>query len=65
MVEVDLESKLNEAEVRAWQSLAQYKFIMFGYWAAIHSHFNKLGGMSRPNPFAQLVAIAKERVKVK
>ena len=63
MTEVDIEAKLNEAEVRAWQSLARYKFLMFGYWAAVYVHFNKLRGMRRPNPFAQLVAIAQERVK--
>jgi len=64
-LEIDLEAKLNEAEVKAWQSLARYKFIMFGYWAAIHVHFNRLGNMNRPNPFAQLVAIAQERVKIR
>ena len=61
-MEVDIEAKLDEAEVRAWQSLARYKFVMFGYWAAVHVHYNKLGGTHRPNPFAQLVVIARERV---
>ncbi len=35
-----LEEALNEAEAKAWAALANYKFMMFGYWAAIWVHLN-------------------------
>jgi len=56
-----LETDLNEAEQKAWDSLARYKFQMFGYWAAIWVHQNRIGGFKRPNPFKQLVAAARLR----
>lgn len=57
----ELEPKLQEAETKAWDSLARYKFLMFGYWAAIWVHLNRAGKFSRPNPFLQLVRAARER----
>jgi len=40
---------------------------MFGYWAAIWVHLNKIGDFNRPNPFHCLVDLAQsivaERVK--
>jgi len=57
---------LREAERRAWDSLSRYKFQMFGYWAAIWVHLNRLGKFGQRNPFARLVAdarIAVERLK--
>jgi len=64
---VDLEMELCEAEAKAWRSLASYKFMMFGYWAAIWVHLNKIGDFNRPNPFHCLVDLAQsivaERVK--
>lgn len=56
-----LEAELEEAEHKAWDSLARYKFQMFGYWAAIWVHLNRVGGFKRPNPFAQLVRDARGR----
>ena len=53
-----LEEALNEAEAKAWAALANYKFMMFGYWAAIWVHLNKLGEFKRPNPFHPLVELA-------
>jgi hypothetical protein len=29
----NIEAEIKEAEEKAWQSLAHYKFQMFGYWA--------------------------------
>jgi len=57
---VDLNLQLNEAEDKAWKALSQYKFMMFGYWAAIWVHLNKLIGQSRRNPFGPLVTLAQE-----
>ncbi len=56
-----LSAELDEAEKKAWDSLARYKFQMFGYWAAIWVHVNRLGGFKRPNPFSGLVAAARAR----
>lgn len=54
-----LVAELDEAERKAIDSLARYKFQMFGYWAAIWVHLNRLSGQNRPNPFRQLVTVAK------
>lgn len=56
-----LARELALAEQRAWVSLARYKFQMFGYWAAIWVHLNRVGGFGQPNPFSALVAKARER----
>jgi len=58
VVILDLEFELNEAEAKAWRSLARYKFMMFGYWAAIWVHLNRIGNFNRPNPFHTLVDLA-------
>lgn len=58
---VDIEKLLDEAEKKAWDSLARYKFQMFGYWASIWVHLNRAGGFNRPNPFAEVVSVARKR----
>lgn len=58
---VNLEIGLSEAEAKAWDALARYKFVMFGYWAAIWVHLNHVGRFKRPNPFRGLVALARSR----
>jgi len=58
---MNLEQELVQAEKKAWESLARYKFMMFGYWAAIWVHLNKIGNFRRPNPFKGLVGVAKAR----
>jgi hypothetical protein len=55
----DLISGLAEAERKAWDALARYKFQMFGYWAAIWVHLNRIGGFKRPNPFKPVVMQAR------
>ena len=62
---LDLEIEMREAEVKAWRSLAGYKFVMFGYWAAIWVHLNRIGGFDKPNPFKPLVMIGVMRSRVK
>lgn len=56
--------KIKEAKVEAFEtaidSLARYKFIMFGYWAAIWVHLNQLDSNKERNPFRELVEKARE-----
>lgn len=56
-----LRAELDEAERKAWESLARYKFQMYGYWAAIWVHLNRISGENRPNPWKNLVHIARQR----
>ncbi len=56
-----LKQKLDLAEVRAWDALGGYKFMMFGYWAAIWVHLNRIGGFSKANPWRELVYLARAR----
>jgi len=51
---------LKEAEEKAIDSLSRYKFAMFGYWAGIWVHLNKIEGNNRPNPFKGFVHKARE-----
>ncbi len=59
----DIKKQLDEAEQKAWESLSKYKFMMFGYWAAIWVHLNKILVGHRENPFRELVKMAKNRSK--
>lgn len=49
----------DHAEKKAWLSLSKYKFMMFGYWAAIWVHYNKECTLKNNNPFSHLVKFAK------
>jgi len=55
-----LECELAVAERKAWDSLRRYKFQMFGYWAAIWVHLNRIGRFKKPNPWRSLVRSARE-----
>jgi hypothetical protein len=52
-------AELDEAEIKAWESLARYKFAMFGYWAGIWVHLNRISNSKRPNPWRGLVHTAR------
>jgi hypothetical protein len=56
----DLLRELRDAEASAWDALSRYKFQMFGYWAAIWVHLNRLGQFKQPNPFADAVNLARK-----
>jgi len=56
---MNLQVELQQAETKAWDSLSRYKFQMFGYWAAIWVHLNRIGEFHHPNPFKTLVMDAK------
>jgi len=60
-IEDKLKAELTEAETKAWNALARYKFQMFGYWAAIWVHLNRIGGFKLPNPFKEAVVLARNR----
>jgi hypothetical protein len=55
-----LRLELAHAESEAWAALGRYKFQMFGYWAAIWVHLNRIGGFKQPNPFRRVVKLARE-----
>lgn len=52
---------MDEAEAKAWDSLRRYKFMQFGYWAAIWVHLNRLSGLKRGNPWKRIVLAARDR----
>lgn len=56
-------AEMDEAERKAWESLARYKFMMFGYWAALWVHFNRVGKFRSPNPFVEVVKLARGRIR--
>jgi len=55
--------ELDEAERKAWDALSRYKFQMFGYWAAVWVHLNRISGAKRPNPWHALVKIARRQTE--
>ncbi len=55
--------ELDLAEQRAIESLARYKFQMFGYWAGVWVHLNRLSGGRRANPFRRFVTEARNMVQ--
>ena len=54
-----LDQEIQEAAAKAIDSLARYKFAMFGYWAGIWVHLNRIEGTKRPSPFKALVQAAR------
>ncbi len=55
-----LAAELDLAEAKAWDALRRYKFQMFGYWAAVWVHLNRISGAKRPNPWSDLVHFARK-----
>lgn len=56
-----IDAEIAEAESKAFDSLRRYKFLMFGYWAGVWVHLNRVSGLKKPNPFRELVKLARER----
>lgn len=56
-----IDREMAEAEEKAWKALAHYKFWMFGYWCGIWVHLRRLSGRRDPNPWRELVEMARER----
>lgn len=59
-----LREELAEAERKAWDALGRYKFQMFGYWAGVWVHLNRISGDRRPNPWKLLVLTSRVRRKL-
>ena len=59
----DIEVERDEAIYKAFDALGRYKFMQFGYWAAIYVHLNRLCRKHRENPFRFLVKYAREARK--
>lgn len=57
-----MDAALDEAERKAWEALGRYKFLMFGYHAAVWVHLNRISGQNRPNPWRQLVSLARDKL---
>jgi hypothetical protein len=56
----DMAHDIAVAEWKALDSLARYKFMQFGYWAAIWVHLNRISGATLPSPFTTLVTKGRE-----
>ncbi len=54
-----IQVEVDEAERKAIDALSRYKFMMFGYWAGIWVHLNRIEGRKRPSPFTRLVKTAQ------
>lgn len=50
----------DQAKKKAIDSLARYKFAMFGYWAGVWVHLNRIAGDKSPSPFRDLVQKARD-----
>ena len=61
-MQIKIQAEIEEAEKKAWDSLSRYKFQMFGYWAAIWVHLNRINDVRKPNPFGSLVAESRKHL---
>ena len=58
----EVKRDMDRAQEQAWRSLARYKFWMFGYHAAKWVTLNHVLPQPRPNPFTELVKLAREHL---
>lgn len=56
----DIKELKQEAKEKAVDSLARYKFMMFGYYAAIWVYLNQIDSEKESNPFRVLVDYARQ-----
>ena len=59
--QMKIQEAKTEAVHNAIDSLARYKFMMFGYWSAIWVHLNQIDDNKEPNPFRFLVQHARHQ----
>jgi len=57
---MNLQEKKQEALIKALDSLARYKFMMFGYHAALWVTLNSMDTHREKNPFTPLVNLARK-----
>ena len=55
-----LDRARDDAERKAIDALARYKFWMFGYWAGKWVSLNRLCPTRKPSPFKRIVETARE-----
>ncbi len=60
---MDIKTHKAEAYDKAIDSLCRYKFMQFGYWAAIWVHLNQIDSDTEGNPFKKLVDCARAILK--
>ena len=58
-----IEHEIAQHERKALDSLARYKFWMFGYHAAQWVMLTRVSGLARPNPLKPLVKLARDMMK--
>lgn len=59
MAKITIKEAKTQAKQKALDSLAKYKFQMFGYHAALWTTLNRLDDNLEPNPFSSLVTLAR------
>ena len=57
----DIAKLMIEAEQKAIDNLARYKFSNFGYWCAIWVYLNRINGGKKSNPFKDFVELARSK----
>jgi putative component of membrane protein insertase Oxa1/YidC/SpoIIIJ protein YidD len=62
-VESKILDGLSAKETAAWESLSKYKFIMFGYHAAVWVTLDRIHRCHQRNPFLDVVKLAKLKVE--
>jgi hypothetical protein len=60
MAKTKIENEILDAEKKAIDALSRYKFMMFGYWAGVWVHLNRISESRRKNPFLKFVKLAQE-----
>lgn len=60
MKEDCIRAAMDRARLAALEALSRYKFLMFGYHAAVWVNLNRLLDEPEPNPFRELVKLARE-----
>ncbi|KKN39256.1 hypothetical protein LCGC14_0745390 [marine sediment metagenome] len=55
--------EMRDAERKAWEGLAGYKFWMFGYHAARWINYSRLLDERFPNPFRDTVGVARRKIE--
>ena len=62
-IDSNILDELRAKETAAWDSLSKYKFIMFGYHAAVWVTLNRIHRCHQRNPFFDVVKLAKDKIE--
>jgi len=62
-VESKILDELSAKETAVWESLSKYKFIMFGYYAAVWVTLDRIHRFYQGNPFLDVMKLAKLKVE--